>query len=131
AGTGKEGHEGDGGPSTSATFDTIRGLAVDQSGNVFISEGSISDWRIRKLTRDTPLAGGGSTGGSTGGTSSTAYPTEPKARTDFSGDGTIDFSDFITFASAFGQKSTDSGFNPRIDLNDDGSVNFPDFIIFK
>ena len=43
---------------------------------------------------------------------------------DFDGNGTVDLSDFIAFAQAFG--STDSTF----DLNADGTVNFPDFLIF-
>ncbi|MFT5365597.1 MAG: hypothetical protein ACI8V2_000537 [Candidatus Latescibacterota bacterium] len=60
----------------------------------------------------------------------TSFPTEPLARTDFSGDGEVGFSDFITFAGAFGKASTDSGYDARIDLNDDGSVNFPDFLLF-
>ena len=43
---------------------------------------------------------------------------------DFDGDGAVAFSDFLSFAQAFG--STDSTF----DLNADGTVNFPDFLIF-
>ncbi|MDA0711649.1 MAG: S8 family serine peptidase, partial [bacterium] len=70
------------------------------------------------------------TDGQTPNINALGYPTEPVARTDFSGDGIVGFSDFITFAGAFGKKTTDSDFNPRIDLNDDGSVNFPDFILF-
>lgn len=65
-----------------------------------------------------------------GGTAATSYPTEPVARADFSGDGEVGFSDFISFASSFGKASTDADFDARIDLNDDGSVNFPDFILF-
>jgi sugar lactone lactonase YvrE len=65
-----------------------------------------------------------------GGVAATAYPTEPVARTDFSGDGEIGFSDFITFATAFGKGSADADFDPRIDLNDNGSVDFADFILF-
>lgn len=59
-----------------------------------------------------------------------AIPSDPVERSDFSGDGEVGFSDFITFAGAFGSSSSDSGYDARIDLNDDGSVNFPDFIIF-
>ncbi len=65
-----------------------------------------------------------------GQTPTTTYPTDPLARSDFSGNGTVDFPDFLAFANAFGKKSTDSDFNARIDLNDDGSVNFPDFLVF-
>jgi Ca2+-binding EF-hand superfamily protein len=65
-----------------------------------------------------------------GQTPTTTYPTDPLARSDFSGNGTVDFPDFLAFANAFGKNSTDSDFNARIDLNDDGSVNFPDFLVF-
>jgi trimeric autotransporter adhesin len=38
AGNGTEGHSGDGGPATSASFESPVGLAVDASGNLFISD---------------------------------------------------------------------------------------------
>lgn len=43
---------------------------------------------------------------------------------DFSGDGIVNFSDFVLFAQAFG--SSDAQF----DLNGNGSVDFPDFLTF-
>ena len=45
-------------------------------------------------------------------------------RTDFDGSGTVDFTDFLSFAGAFG--TTDATF----DVNADGSVGFNDFLIF-
>jgi hypothetical protein len=42
---------------------------------------------------------------------------------DFNGDGKVDFSDFFSFADAFG------GNDPFYDLDDDGSVGFSDFFI--
>lgn len=38
AGTGERGYSGDGGPAGAALFDSISGLAVDQRGNLFISD---------------------------------------------------------------------------------------------
>ena len=38
AGTGKRGYSGDNGPATSALFDSISGLAVDERGNIFVSD---------------------------------------------------------------------------------------------
>ena len=38
--------------------------------------------------------------------------------------GTVDFSDFLLFAGAFG------GSEPRFDLDGDGQVVFPDFLLF-
>jgi hypothetical protein len=49
---------------------------------------------------------------------------------DFDGDGSVDFTDFVLFAKAFGRSAGDDGFNPRCDLNDDGAVNFTDFVHF-
>lgn len=45
---------------------------------------------------------------------------------DFDNDGSVGFTDFIQFASAFGK----SGSNSPFDLDGDGSVGFPDFLIF-
>ena len=38
AGTGERGYGGDGGPAREATFDTIRGLAADAMGNVWVAD---------------------------------------------------------------------------------------------
>lgn len=65
-----------------------------------------------------------------GGISGPSYPTEPVARADFGGDGTVDFNDFLAFAGAFGSKSGADKYDARIDLNDDGEVSFNDFLIF-
>lgn len=53
-------------------------------------------------------------------------PANPElvAKSDFTGDGVVDFQDFLQFASAFG--STQAAF----DLNDDGKVDFQDFLEF-
>ena len=49
---------------------------------------------------------------------------------DFDGDGTVGFSDFLTFAGAFGSSQGDEKYNAAQDLNSDGSVDFTDFLIF-
>ncbi len=43
---------------------------------------------------------------------------------DFDGDGTVDFEDFVMFARAFGQTSTE------FDLTGDNLVRFEDFVVF-
>ncbi len=49
---------------------------------------------------------------------------------DFDGSGTVDFADFLIFASVFGTTASDSGFHVSADLNGDGAVGFADFLIF-
>ena len=65
-----------------------------------------------------------------GATPAPAIPTDPVERADFSGDGVIGFTDFLSFAGAFGQKTGDAGYDERIDLNGDGEVGFTDFLTF-
>ena len=49
---------------------------------------------------------------------------------DFSGDGKINFDDFVIFAAAYGTSTGNPNFNPDADMNHDGKVNFDDFVIF-
>ena len=49
---------------------------------------------------------------------------------DFDGDRTVGFADFIQFVQNFGKRLEDPDFDTTYDLNDDGVVNFPDFIQF-
>lgn len=48
AGNGTSGHTGDGGPATSATLASPRGVAVDHSGNLYIADFT----SVRKVTAD-------------------------------------------------------------------------------
>ncbi len=48
AGNGSPGYSGDGGPATSATFNSSYGLAVDTEGNLFIAD--TNNNRVRKVT---------------------------------------------------------------------------------
>lgn len=59
-----------------------------------------------------------------------SVPVNSRHRSDFNADGKIDFADFESFASAFGESRGGEGFNPIFDLNGDGTVNFHDFISF-
>ena len=53
AGTGTASHSGDGGPATSATISTPRGIVTDSSGNVYINEAG--SHRVRKVTASTGI----------------------------------------------------------------------------
>ncbi len=89
---------------------------------------------LKSASYDTPVTVG--TGGAfvvLGGGASVLPPTipeDPVEASDFSGDGKVDFNDFLDFAKNFGRNTADSDFNTRIDLNQDGSVDFNDFLAF-
>ena len=51
-------------------------------------------------------------------------------RCDFSGNGRVDFSDFLVFARAYGKAAGQAGFAAACDLDDDGRVGFEDFLVF-
>ena len=50
--------------------------------------------------------------------------------TDFDGDGTVGFSDFLALAGSFGSSQGDARYEARFDLDGDGAVGFPDFVAF-
>ena len=49
---------------------------------------------------------------------------------DFDGDGTIGFGDFVKFAAKLGLGQGDDGYDAQYDLNGDGDIGFSDFVIF-
>ncbi len=63
--------------------------------------------------------------------SGTAVDASVAGRTpDFTGDGRVNFEDFVLFAQAFGSQEGQPGYDPRFDLNGDDAVNFSDFVTF-
>ncbi|MGE0131649.1 MAG: Ig-like domain-containing protein [Blastocatellales bacterium] len=78
AGSGETGYGGDGGPATAAKFHTIRSLALDNAGNLYIADSF--NGRVRKVAINgivTTFAGGGNGPIGDGGpaTSATLGPT--------------------------------------------------------
>ncbi len=53
-----------------------------------------------------------------------------RAASDFDGDGTVGFADFVQFAAQFGLSQSDEGYDARYDLDDNGAIGFSDFLIF-
>ena len=49
---------------------------------------------------------------------------------DFDGDGTVGFSDFLIFAGVFSAREGDEKYDTRYDLNGDGEIGFSDFVVF-
>jgi uncharacterized protein (TIGR03437 family) len=70
AGTGRSGYAGDGGPSTSAQLSFPRGILVDASGNIYVSDAQNNV--IRLLTPAPPAIGGVITASGFGGFKSIA-----------------------------------------------------------
>ena len=52
------------------------------------------------------------------------------ARADFSGDGLVDFADFLLFVQQYGLSRGDERYDVRYDLDRDGTIGFGDFLIF-
>lgn len=60
AGTGATGFSGDGGPASAATFNAVGGIALDDTGNLYILD--VANFRVRKINRAgiiTTIAGTG------------------------------------------------------------------------
>ena len=53
-----------------------------------------------------------------------------RAASDFDGDGTVGFSDFVQFAAKFGLSKGNEGYDVRYDLDENGAIGFSDFLIF-
>ena len=54
----------------------------------------------------------------------------PASASDFDGDGTVGFADFLQFVEQFGFSRSAEGYEARFDLNGDGVIGFGDFLIF-
>ena len=59
-----------------------------------------------------------------------AFTATARAASDFDGDGTVGFGDFLQFAAQFGLSQNDDGYDARFDLDGNGAVGFSDFVIF-
>lgn len=49
---------------------------------------------------------------------------------DFNGNGKVDFPDFLLFASTFGKRIGEAGYQDALDLDDSGAIDFLDFLSF-
>lgn len=52
------------------------------------------------------------------------------AGSDFDGDGTVNFPDFLLFIGVFGSSQGTARYDPRFDLDGDRSIGFQDFLLF-
>ena len=58
------------------------------------------------------------------------YTTPQTPNSDFDGDRTVGFPDFLRFAAQFGLSQGDAGYDAQYDLDGDGTVGFSDFLVF-
>ena len=58
------------------------------------------------------------------------FVVEAVATSDFDGDGTVGFADFLLFVEQFGFSREDEAYQARFDLDGDGMIGFSDFLIF-
>ena len=49
---------------------------------------------------------------------------------DFDGNGTVDFTDFLTFVQGFGKSAGQDDFDEKLDLDGNGTIDFSDFLLF-
>jgi len=56
--------------------------------------------------------------------------TEPSLLGDIDGSGSVDFTDFLSFAGAFGTSTSDAAYLAAADLDESGSIDFTDFLTF-
>ena len=59
-----------------------------------------------------------------------AFTATARAASDFDGDGTVGFSDFVQFVAQYGLNQGDEGYDARYDLDANGAIGFSDFVVF-
>lgn len=59
-----------------------------------------------------------------------ALPAVPFPRSDFNGDGAVDFEDFFAFTDHFGLHTDDANWDSTYDLDGDFDIDFDDFFVF-
>lgn len=91
------------GPATGIAIDP-NGVTVDARGNLYIADAGYQ--RIRRVE---PV---------------------PRPASDFDGNYAVDLDDFFLFASAFGKRAPDAGFDVKYDLDRSGGIDFDDFLLF-
>jgi len=99
---------GDGGLATDAKISSAFSLIVTPDGYLYFSDDA--NHTVRVINLNIPEA---------------TTPTP-----DFNGNGTVDFPDFIAFASAFGTRTDQTNFDAKFDLDSNGDIGFSDFLIF-
>lgn len=100
-------------PATETSLNDPKGVFVDRNGDLYIADED--NRRVRKLVGV--------------GAPTNLYLIVDRT-SDFDGDGSTDFTDFLLFAPAFGLRTGDAGFEVEFDLDGSGEVGFGDFLMF-
>lgn len=120
AGTGETSGSSNGDLATETPFNIIS-IAFDEAGNLYVGDASRTIRFIAGAITviEEPI------------TVIETPPEVPATPTpDFDGNGSVDFSDFLEFASAFGKTTSDSDFDGKFDLDASGDIGFGDFLQF-
>ncbi|MCE2438398.1 MAG: PD40 domain-containing protein [Candidatus Latescibacteria bacterium] len=117
-------------PDVPVTFTVTAGDGT--FGDKLTSERAMTDANGRAQVFLTlgPVFGPNNVSVSLSGRERVAFHAEGVPDTDFDGNGTVDFSDFVQFAAVFGLGESDAGYEARYDLDGDGAIGFGDFLIF-
>ncbi|WP_232666708.1 serine/threonine-protein kinase [Pseudonocardia sp. TRM90224] len=127
AGTGDPGYTGDGGPATAAKLDTPRGLAIDDSGNLYIADNA--NHRIRRVDPAgtiTTIAGNGTAGYTEDGTVALGAEINAPLALALGADGSLYFSEGnfprVRHIEAGGRLTTVAGNGRNESTGDGGSA---------
>ena len=111
---------------TTATYDlTFTGTGLVQSGS--LADGI---YQLRVNASAVTAQSGGQAMANDFATPSTGANRIARLFGDVTGDGQVDFSDFLAFDQSNGLSSGDPGFLKPVDVNNDGQIDFSDFLAF-
>ena len=116
--------------ATGSFYGVIKLWDVIKKESVATLEGHAGSVESLSFSQDGTMLSSGSEDGTVLLWDIARYISPPFSTTDFDGDGTVGFSDFLQFAAQFGLSQGDTGYDARFDLDGDGAVGFSDFLIF-